>query len=1082
MIRLNKAFALSLSMTCAAILPAMADNLSVNSNQTLEEFNGKTVTISGKCEVHLTSKTPITNSTVNLQGNDAWLYFDAVKPSNVIASYLGVISIDGAKADRAANVRVAQYRGGTVVIPHGFETYAKALVVYDQANCQGNSKELAVEEVYSDLGAFNNNIRSFVLKKGFQATFANNADGTGHSRVYIADTEDLTVNELPDGFVTKDGSDKAFISYVRVCKHQWVSKKGWCGWNQNVLTFTNSTHSYAWSADYPGDDNVVDREFVPQRHHRGWPGFDAFKNIRNVSHMLGDNEPDNQNDPKEQPSSPQQIAELWPEYLRSGLRVGSPAPTGIWGNWLANFFNICDSLNYRVDYVVYHQYEATDDFKSRIDKAVKDSKGRPVWVTEWNNGANWTNESWPDAKGPRRDANCNIIYYRTDADGNEVVCKEGDEGAYTKEVNRPLTQANANKQLEYMKKALANQDNLDKLERLHFYNAVQDARAVEIDGQLTPAGKYFADYNQKLAYTKKSEFVHEWKIACPFIYLGYTPDYKYTRLTWYDHNGETGRNYIVERRDEDGSWTPVKTLVQGQDYQPGETVVFEDKIDMANKREYRVKATSYKGDASIYSRIQTVWRDNQVSAPDLKGIARDPYNVDLTWNAIDGARAYRLERRDADDAEFKVIAESLNETKYADAQDIASTKDYWYRVSVLSNCDETPVSEIVKVHVPALSEAPEGVFDLMASSGDGQVNLSWAKTYRTVWDVERSESRESGYAAVATDLSAQKYTDKSIQNGKTYWYRLVPKRSTNKSLVGAASAPVQATPAEGNYFYVPFMEGKGGTAQDCYGGKNGTLEGAVWTEGRDGEANGAVKLNSGSKAFVSFPSGFISDLKDFTISLWLKRTGDNVGRVFDFGSSHTESMLFDYGFNNKSGFRYKLRHGNTNNNRDYTATLEKDKWYNIALSQKDGKLTVYLNGEQIGKTTDELNPSALGKTTQNWLGKSMWFDNGDPYPDYAYDDFYIFNRAFTQDEVKDLMSRKGYSGVELVNADAEDDGMRVYGYGSQITVIAPEAMKLNVYTVDGALVRSVTLSQGLNTLDGFAAGIYVVGNYKIMLK
>ena len=49
-------------------------------------------------------------------------------------------------------------------------------------------------------------------------------------------------------------------------------------------------------------------------------------------------------------------------------------------------------------------------------------------------------------------------------------------------------------------------------------------------------------------------------------------------------------------------------------------------------------------------------------------------------------------------------------------------------------------------------------------------------------------------------------------------------------------------------------------------------------------------------------------------------------------------------------------------------------------------------------------------------------------------------------------------------------------------MIAPKAMKLNVYTVDGTLVRAATLQEGLNTLDGFAAGIYVVGNYKIMLK
>ncbi len=1014
MAKLKKSICLCIAAAITGASAYANQTLSLTTDQTMTGLTDTDVTISGKAEVHLTSKTPFNNSSANLVGNDAWLYFDDVKPSFVIENFLKDIKIDGAPANVNSNVRIAQYRGGCVLIPHGLDTYAKALTVYTQTNCQGDSKDLAVENYYKDLGEFDNNIRSFVLRKGFQATFANNADGTGHSRVYIADTEDLVINELPDGFVTKDGSDKAFISFIRVCKHQWVSKKGWCGWNQNVLTFTNSTHSYAWSADYPGDSNTVDREFVPQRHHRGWPSFSQCQNVFNVSHLLGDNEPDNHNDDKEHPSEPIEIIKEWPEFLKSGLRVGSPAPTGIWGGWLTNFFNLADSLNYRVDYVVYHQYEATTDFKSRIDRAVSVSKGRPVWVTEWNNGANWTNESWPDAKGPRRDADSNIIYYKkvTGSDGKETeqITTADDPEAYTKEVNRPLTEKNAAKQLEYMKTALANQDALDKLERLHFYNAVQDARAVEIDGKLTPAGKYFADYNQKLAYTKKSEFVHEWKIAPPLPALGYSADFKTARLSWYDHNGETGKNYIVEKKEDGGQWTPCATLEPGKDYVAGATVVFEERINMKEKREYRIKATSYKGDASIYSRINTVTRDNEVAAPEVTASAEDQTTVKLTWGTVEGARGYMVERRDAEDAQFKVIMPSTDKTTYSNTG-LDKGHDYWYRVTVLSNADATPVSEIVKVHTPVLTEAPEAVYDLFAAPGDGKVTLTWTKTWSSTWRVQRAENENGPYEDLKSGVSAVKYIDSSVENGTTYYYRLIPKRLSKE---GEPSDPVVATPAAGNYFYVPFAERKGLSAKDWYGGNNASLQGAVWSDDRKGDDKGAVKLVSSTQSYISFPTGVLSEIRDFTISLWLKRSGDNVGRIIDFGSGHETQMLLDYGYNNKSGFRYKLRVGSKNSNMDANFTLEKNRWYNIALSQEAGTLSLYVDGELIKTFSNQPNPSEMGRTNQNWLGRSQWYDNGDPYPDYAYDDFYIFNRAMSAEEIKNLMKQGESSGVEEI--------------------------------------------------------------------
>lgn len=1011
----RKSLGLCIGILAFASIPALANQtLSLSSDQAIAGFTDTDVTISGKAEVHLTSKTPLTNSTVNLVGNDAWLYLDYVKPSAVIACYLKDIKVDSTPADHKTNVRIAQYRGGCVIIPHGLDTYSKAITVYTNTNCEGKSKDLAVEAYHKDLEEFDNNIRSFVLRKGFQATLANNPDGTGHSRVYIADTEDLVINDLPEGFVTKDGSDKSFVSFIRVCKHQWVSKKGWCGWNQNVLTFTNATHSYAWSADYPGDDNTIDREFAPQRHHRGWPSFSQCQNVFNVSHLLGDNEPDNKNDPKEQPSEPIQIIREWKEFLKSGLRLGSPAPTGIWGGWLDGFFSLADSLNYRVDYVVYHQYEATTDFKSRINKAVTVSKGRPVWITEWNNGANWTNESWPDAKGPRRDANSNIMYFKktTDNSGKEVEVRTtaNDPEAYTKEVNRPLTEKNAAKQLEYMKAALANQDELDKLERLHFYNAVQDARAVEIDGELTPAGKYFAEYNQKLAYTKKSEFAHIWKIAPPLPQLEYSADYKTARLTWYDHNGETGKNYIVEKREDGGDWKACGTLELGKDYNAGETVVFEERINMKQKREYRVKATSYKGTASIYSRINTVTRDNAVSAPEVIATAEDQTTVRLTWGAIEGARGYMVVRRDADDAEFKTVIASTDKTTFSNTG-LDKGHDYWYRVSVLSNADVTPVSEIVKVHTPVLTEAPEAVYDLFAAPGDGKVTLTWTKTWQSTWTVQRASDINGPYENLRAGVSSVKYEDKTVVNGTTYYYRLVPKRLSKE---GEPSAPVKATPAAGNYFYVPFAEGKGLSAKDYYGGNNGTLAEASWTADRKGNEKGAVKLLSSAKGYVYFPVGLLQNLSDFTISLWFKRSGDNVGRIFDFGSGHDTQMLLDYGYNNKSGFRYKLRVGSKNSNMDATFNLEKERWYNIALSQEAGTLTIYVDGEALTSFKNQPNPSEMGRTTQNWLGRSQWYDNGDPSPDYCYDDLYIFNRAMSQEEIKKLMQTDDSSDVEEI--------------------------------------------------------------------
>ena len=178
------------------------------------------------------------------------------------------------------------------------------------------------------------------------------------------------------------------------------------------------------------------------------------------------------------------------------------------------------------------------------------------------------------------------------------------------------------------------------------------------------------------------------------------------------------------------------------------------------------------------------------------------------------------------------------------------------------------------------------------------------------------------------------------------------------------------------------------------------------------------------------------------------------GSIIDFGSGHNTQMLLDYGYNNKSGFRYKLRVGSKNSNMDASFNLEKNRWYNITLSQEAGTLSLYVDGELVETFRNQPDPSEMGNTNQNWLGRSQWHDNGDPYPDYCYDDFYIFNRAMTGEEVRRLMDAEGVSEVEEI-LEAEVVNTEYYGIdGIRIASPAKGTLVIERKTMSDGTVKT----------------------------
>ena len=414
--------------------------------QTDRALVNKTITLTGRSELHLTDRdNPLTGCRINLNSPYAWLFLENVRPAVVLSTLLTQTRVNGAAAVNGVNVRVAEYAMGTVIIPQRPDF--QAMQVFSQPQFRGRSLPLGLYTVYSDagLGAIGKAIASFKLKRGYMATIAQQPDGGGLSRVYVAQDGDISVSALPAEW-------KNSIQFVRIFPWQWIGKKGWCGENPELLV--DPLWWYNWGNTSVSFPNI---EFVPMKWSDKKNDDYVHINGKQAStHLLAFNEPNGHD--QANMTTDQAIAE-WPKLMSSGLRVGSPAPTDGGAGWLADFIDKADALHYRVDYVAVHFYRCgqSADGLYRYLKSIHDRTHRPIWLTEWNNGANWT--SCPQ---PTHEENARVI----------------------------------NSWLDMMERT-------PWIERYSVYNWVQDSRAIELKGALTPAGIVYRDHPSGLSYVQE---------------------------------------------------------------------------------------------------------------------------------------------------------------------------------------------------------------------------------------------------------------------------------------------------------------------------------------------------------------------------------------------------------------------------------------------------------------------------------------------------------------------------------------------------------------------------------------------------
>jgi hypothetical protein len=191
-------------------------------------------------------------------------------------------------------------------------------------------------------------------------------------------------------------------------------------------------------------------------------------------------------------------------------------------------------------------------------------------------------------------------------------------------------------------------------------------------------------------------------------------------------------------------------------------------------------------------------------------------------------------------------------------------------------------------------------------------------------------------------------------------------------------------------------------------GNDGTLltgigvdPGYSYTSGKVGNA---LALSATRQGYVAMPAGLLADACEVTIATWAYINTNNTWmRIWDFGQD-TQKYMFLTPITNMDGLaRFGISIcGNTKEEGiKAQMAMPAQGWTHVALVLGASGATLYFNGVPVGTNASmTLRPPDLGRTLNNFIGRSQFSD--DPYLDGNIDEFRIYSRALSPEEVRAL--------------------------------------------------------------------------------
>ena len=191
-------------------------------------------------------------------------------------------------------------------------------------------------------------------------------------------------------------------------------------------------------------------------------------------------------------------------------------------------------------------------------------------------------------------------------------------------------------------------------------------------------------------------------------------------------------------------------------------------------------------------------------------------------------------------------------------------------------------------------------------------------------------------------------------------------------------------------------------------GNDGTLlaagDGGLGYNFAAGKVGNALDLVYANSGFVALPAGLLADACEATIATWvyLNSGVKSWMRIFDFGIDRNVYMFLTpiNSLDNVARFGISVRGNAHEDDIKAQAAMPTLAWTHVAVVLGASGGTLYFNGLPVGTNSSmTLRPADLGRTVNDYIGRSEFVD---PYLDGNIDEFRIYRRALSPDEIQAL--------------------------------------------------------------------------------
>ncbi len=271
--------------------------------------------------------------------------------------------------------------------------------------------------------------------------------------------------------------------------------------------------------------------------------------------------------------------------------------------------------------------------------------------------------------------------------------------------------------------------------------------------------------------------------AAPKISYVISKNSKTIEIGWGKKSGVWG--YRISRSTSSkGNYQVLKT-VKGKS-----TTTYKDtKVSAGKKYYYKVEAVYNNDGNRTYSDASAAKSGMALAKTTITSVkASDSRTLTLKWKKVEGAGGYQIYRSTFKSTGYKLVAEAgSDKVSYKDSG-LKAGQTYYYKVRAYKKSgSKKGVADFSAVQKAWTLKKAE-ITEVKAESG--KIRIGWKKISKADgYKVYRSTSASGSFKLVKTisDNDLVTYTDKSVKEGKVYYYRVAATNKIKGSTEGRGS-------------------------------------------------------------------------------------------------------------------------------------------------------------------------------------------------------------------------------------------------------------------------------------------------------